>query len=121
MAIQYLLRSAKSNWHLGAGKVARLVRNGKDLRQAIDSASRGSFSSAFNEIVSMAKPDDKLQEQQGMQSRLSAMEEDVLRGIEEKNSKAGLDVNLRIIVSAENKAQANVYISNLKVLSPYTQ
>lgn len=113
MAIQYLVRSAKVGWHSGANKVARLVREGHDLRQSIADASRGPISAVFNEIVSMARPDAKSHEQQGMQSRLSAMEEDVLKGIEEKNAKAGLDVNLRIIVSAESKTQAGVYVSNL--------
>ncbi len=119
MAIQYLVRSARANWHLGANKVARLVREGSALRKAISDASRGPISAVFGEIASMAKPDEKLQAQQNMQSRLSAMEEDVLRGIEEKNAKAGLEVNLRIIVSAENKAQAGVYVSNLA--SAFTQ
>ncbi len=118
MAIQYLVRSAKNKWHLGAKRVASSVGNGKNLRQAIDDASGNFLSFIFKEIINAAKPDNK-QHEQTSQVRLLAMEEEVLKGIEEKNSKAGLDVNLRIIVSAENKFQANTYISNLT--SAYAQ
>lgn len=45
--------------------------------------------------------------------RMTHMEEEMLKGIEEKNSKAGLDVNLRVIVSTEDKGRANLYLSNL--------
>jgi len=118
MCIQYLVRSAKSSWHLGAKKVAKSVRDGIDLRTAIDNAGRSPLGAVFSEITGLAKPNSKNNEQ-GMQSRLSAMEEEVLKGIEEKNSKAGLEVNLRIIVSAESKSQASVYLSNLA--SAFTQ
>jgi hypothetical protein len=45
--------------------------------------------------------------------KLSAMEEEILKAIEEKNAKAGLDVNLRIIVSARDKGQAQSYLENI--------
>ena len=41
------------------------------------------------------------------------MQEEMLKGIEEKNSKAGLDVNLRIIVNADNAGNAQSYIEHL--------
>ena len=56
MAIQYLVRSARADWHLGANKVARLVREGSDLRQAINTAGRSPMSSVFNEIVYISFP-----------------------------------------------------------------
>ncbi|MCX6797935.1 MAG: type IV secretion system DNA-binding domain-containing protein [Candidatus Falkowbacteria bacterium] len=37
----------------------------------------------------------------------------MLKNIEEKNQKAGLDVNVRVIASAKTKEQANFYLDNL--------
>lgn len=116
MAIQYLVRSAKANWHLGASKVAKAVRDGNDIKKAITSAGRGALGAMFSEVTTMAKP-ESVDNPYGQ--RLSQSEEEVLKGIEDKNSKAGLDVNLRIIVSAENKSQASAYLQNLA--SAFTQ
>jgi hypothetical protein len=116
MAIQFLVRSAKGKWHQGASRVAKSVREGHDLKYAVAAASRGVLATVFHEITTMAKPDKKTPDQGG---RLSNLQEEILRGIEEKNTKAGLDVNLRIVVSADNKAQASAYISNLA--SAFTQ
>jgi hypothetical protein len=53
------------------------------------------------------------QQEQYQPKRLSAMEEEMLKGIEEKNAKAGLDVNIRIIVSTANKGKSKMYLDNL--------
>jgi hypothetical protein len=45
--------------------------------------------------------------------KLSAKEEEALKGIEEKNSKAGLDVNLRLIASAPTETRARAMINEL--------
>src|SRR3989338_1681819 len=45
--------------------------------------------------------------------KLSAMEEETAKGIEEKAAKAGLDVNIRIIVSAGDQALAASYLSDI--------
>ncbi len=116
MVVQYLVRSAKARWHLQPARVARIVREGKSLKQAISEVSSGPVNSFFKDIATTAKLNDNKSVEQ---NRLSSMEEEVLKGIEEKNSKAGLEVNLRIIVSAENKAQGKTYLANLA--SAYTQ
>lgn len=116
MAVQFIVRSARSEWHMGAVRVAKAVREGKDLRKAIRVAGRSILGTILHEIVEMAKPGEKKPETPG---RLSALEEEILKGIEEKNCKAGLDVNLRVVVSADNQAHASAYISNLA--SAFTQ
>jgi hypothetical protein len=117
MAIQFIVRSAKASWHAGANKVAQSIREGCTMNQAISKASQNAFFSLFNDIVSSAKPKDNSANQATV--RLSAMEEEMLKGIQEKNSKAGLDVNLRIIVSSESKSQASTYIGSIG--SAFTQ
>jgi hypothetical protein len=116
LAIQYLIRSARADWHRKSSEVPRLVRQGKSVQEAVRMTGANKIIAGFWELVKSAKPPD-LKEKQMRQyeplPRLTAMEEEMLKGIEEKNSKAGLDVNLRIIVSADNKGKAHTYLDNL--------
>ena len=116
LAIQYLVRSARASWHRKLSEVPRLVRQGKSVQEAVKTTGASKTMAGFWDLVKAAKPPnpkDKQMQQYEPLPRLTAMEEEMLKGIEEKNSKAGLDVNLRIIVSAENKGKAHVYLDNL--------
>lgn len=71
--------------------------------------------SAVGDLAQMAKPlsEAERQKQFNMTSKTSALEQEMLKEIEEKNAKAGLDVNLRIVVSAKNKGQAAMFLDNM--------
>ena len=120
LAIQYVVRSAKPSWHQRAGSINQKLQAGKNLKEILKSYNRGWFSNFLFDIFYNAKP-IKPEQKMAAQTppRLSQMEEEMLKGIEEKNSKAGLDINLRIIVSASDKGRANMYLSNLS--SAYAQ
>ncbi|HAM88955.1 MAG: hypothetical protein US83_C0002G0055 [Candidatus Falkowbacteria bacterium GW2011_GWC2_38_22] len=122
LAIQYLVRSAKPAWHSEAGKVTAGIHRGETMKEALRNVDRNFFVMVLSEIAKAAKPEkaEDKQKKMNMQTpRLTQMEEEMLKGIEEKNSKAGLDVNIRIIVSAKNKGQAHLYLDNLA--SAYSQ
>jgi len=114
IAIQYIVRSALPGWHYKSNRVVSGVHQGKKLSEALG---LGFFSKALNvvsDLVSAAKParpEDKLKEEK--EHRLTAMEQEVLKLIEEKNSKAGLDVNIRIVVNASDKPRAQSYLNNI--------
>ena len=116
LAIQYIVRSAKAKWRRGASEIIKSIHNGKTLKEALKDANRGIFSSIISEITQTAKPmsaEEKQKKLSKQPEKLTAMEEEMIKGIEEKNSKAGLDVNLRIIVSAENQGKAQLYLDNI--------
>jgi len=116
MAIQYIVRSAKACWHRKPSQVVREVHQGKSLSDALKTSGFSKTMAGLGSLAKAAKPQTEQEKQlkasQPIQ-RLSAMEEEMLKGIEEKNSKAGLDVNLRIIVSASNKGKATAYLDNI--------
>ncbi|MCG2690534.1 type IV secretion system DNA-binding domain-containing protein [Candidatus Parcubacteria bacterium] len=114
LAIQYVARSAKGSWHNKARQVVKEVYKEKSIGEALKSIGPARYFSFIADLFKAAKP-KKLQEQQKFNApkRLSAMEEVMLKGIEEKNSKAGLDVNLRIVVSVRDKGRAQLYLDNL--------
>jgi len=119
--IQFVIRSAHKRWHRKGVLVAREVQQGKTVLQALRQAGFGSYSDKFFHLLSglftffSAKPKkdqdkSKLEEQQ---HRLSPMEVDVIKGIEEKTSKAGFDVNIRIVTSSVSKDQAVNYLNEI--------
>lgn len=112
MVIQYIARSAKPAWHRKAGEVVKKVYSGKSMAEALKLGKFSKLMSVIGDIVKLAKPAET-NPLQNEQQKLTAMEEEMLKEIEEKNSKAGLDVNLRIIVSAKNKGQAQIYLDNM--------
>ncbi len=118
MSIQYIVRSAHPRWHSKAGKIGRKIYKGESIRQILRTHDMNPITRFFYELFKAAKSPSKDINNPQM-NRLTQMEEEMLKGIEEKNSKAGLDVNLRIVVSAENAGQGRMYLENL--ISAYAQ
>jgi len=118
MVLQYVVRSARPGWHRQVNAIVGRVNQGKRLSEVIGLNLAGRALSTLGDIAKAAKPpqaNKKLDEQY----RMTAMEQEVLKLIEEKNAKAGLDVNLRIIVCAKDKGRARVYLNNM--ISAYSQ
>ena len=115
IVIQYIIRSANKSWHKKASKTVSEAYQKSSVSQALNTSivQKGIF--LLGDLVKSAKPPTPEERQNKIENppRLTAMEEDMLKGIEEKNSKAGLDVNLRIIISAKNKGKAQIYLDNM--------
>lgn len=110
-AIQLVMRSARGSWRKRGVKVASEMQQGKTLKQAIAAAS----GSSGGVLGALGKPADWFYANKGQNSnqpvpqfqyRLSPMEEQTMRSIEEKASKAGLDVNIRIVSFAGDEARS---------------
>lgn len=112
MAIQYVVRSAHPRWHKRARRIGYDVQRGRPIREAIRSTWVTRSIRFVTETFRTHKP--QIQKDPNAQMpRATATQEEMLKGIEEKNSKAGFDVNLRIVVSAANYGNAYTYLSNL--------
>jgi len=107
VAVQMIMRPAPSDWRKMGVKVASQMQQGKSLKQAINSMGSKSI------LQLLGKPSDwfyptgqnNLAKQPEMY-RLSPMEEQVLKSIEEKASKAGFEVNIKIVAFAPVESQA---------------
>ena len=116
MVLQVVVRSAKKKWHNAIASVVRQVNSGKSPHEAL-AGQQGGFSKFTSFISSVAneakskKDKDKMTEK--APRKLSAMEEEMIKGMEEKNSKAGLDVNIRIIVTTKNEVNGKTYLANM--------
>ena len=118
LAIQYIVRSALPGWHQKSNRVVSSVNQGKKLSEALGVGFLSRILAFLNDLVKAAKPTPS-QDKVAKENRLTAMESEVLKLIEEKNSRAGLDVNIRIVASAGDKARARNYLNNL--ISAFSQ
>ncbi len=114
ISLQLMVRSASPNWHKRISTFTRYLGKGKSVKEAILLISRNKTFGFFIDIIKFAKPPVEGGEHiNESMEKMTSMQEEMIKNIEEKNSKAGLDVNLRVVVSTKDKFRAKSYISNI--------
>ncbi|MFA6908757.1 MAG: type IV secretion system DNA-binding domain-containing protein [Patescibacteria group bacterium] len=116
LAIQIVARSAKASWHTWGARVARQMQQGKKLNEAMGAYG---FTGFVRTTWRTFFPKKKQTDGQDLTYRLSPMEDNIVKGLEEKTSKAGLDVNIRIVASGSTPERAQHYLKN--VIDAFTQ
>jgi len=111
IAVQYMVRSAQPGWHNAVLRFVGEVRKCNSVAEALGNRGFMKIVYFFGDLLKAAKPPEK--NNLDSQKRLTPMEEEALKIIEEKNAKAGLDVNLRLVVSAKNHYDARNYLINM--------
>lgn len=106
--IQYLVRPVSKGWHELGRKVASAMRQGKKLDEAKRAVSKGVIGSLRQAFSSKSK-DGQMQERY----QLSPLEEEMIKRLETKSSKAGMEANIRVIVSSLNQSSAQSYIDSI--------
>ncbi|MBD3359231.1 MAG: type IV secretion system DNA-binding domain-containing protein [Candidatus Buchananbacteria bacterium] len=121
-AIQVIVRSATPAWHKWGQQAASAAYQGKKISQAVSESSQGfslkKISNFFQDWVGTGEKKNEKQEPE-KPYQLSEMEREIVKGIEEKAAKGGLDVNIRIVVSADNESKAKSYLEN--ILNSFSQ
>ncbi len=110
VSIQFLMRSARKEWRKNGVKIASKMQQGNSYKKAM--ASQGSPLGSLN---SWMPGSSKPVEDKSKDYRLSPLEEQMVKSIEEKASKAGMDVNIRLVAFAETEHQAKdtvKYVAN---------
>lgn len=115
-AIQYVIRSAHGNWRREGLRIARAMQQGKKLSQVQGNQIAKALGKELKGLASTAKPDEKKPDEP---YRLSPLEEEMVKGLEEKAARAGLDVNIRVVVSASDPNKAQRYLND--ILGAYGQ
>ncbi len=110
-AIQIVARSARGEWHRLGAKIALEIQQGKNLKEALKKVLGGGFSWGWLKDFFVSKTPK--QEMSERRYQLSPMEQEMVKMLEEKTSKAGLDVNIRVVVSAKTKESAKLYLQNI--------
>lgn len=116
IAIQYVIRSAKKEWRSQGLNIASQMQQGMKLEDAIRGGAKKKGDSWLSLILSQGKTEP---EKPPEQYRLSPLEEEAVKGLEQKASKAGVDANIRLVVAASSAARAQSLMGNL--ISAYSQ
>jgi hypothetical protein len=117
-AIQFVVRSAYAQWHQKGPKVASQMKQGKSFKKAIAEINKGALSKIFEGIGKFFKSigggeDKNKLEKPEKHYTLSPMEEEMAKAMEEKSSKAGMEVTIRVVASSDIKAKAKAYVENI--------
>lgn len=112
-AIQFVVRSAKRSWRRKGVKIVREVKKGEKFEYVANRTIWGKIFKAtakagMDALSSSPKDQDKKEHYQ-----LSSREEEMLKGIEEKLSKGGLDLTIRVISASDNAETAQMNIENI--------
>lgn len=120
IAIQYVVRSAKKAWHAKLKTTVLNAYKDKDV-SAVFRISNSAFTNLVNFVVydiflglfNTKKPDDKPGLEKKESKELTEKEREMLKKMEEKNAKSGLDVNLRLVTSSKSSERAKIYFENI--------
>lgn len=111
-AIQIVFRSAPSSWHDMGPKIASKMQQGKSLKTALKEA-RGGFLSAFSKDAVAMLSAAKVEQSTPPAYQLSPMEQELMKGLEEKSAKSGVQATIRIVAASEIATTAQAYINNI--------
>lgn len=115
--IQFVVRSARKKWRKHGTKVAIEMQKGKTVNEAMASLSfLKSFTKVFKGVMKSPKG---MPQEESSKRFLSSMEQEQQKAIQEKASKAGLDMNIRVVASAKTKEQAHAYLKD--IMNAFTQ
>ncbi len=112
LAIQIVARSAKGAWHKKGPHIAQIMQQGKKFSEALSTVEQKGFSKFLKGFWEVLKTNKK---EEGAKTpyQLSPMEQDLIKAMEMKSSKAGFDVNIRLVSSAKTSEKADFYLNNL--------
>ena len=101
-AIQILVRSANKTWRERGVKIASLMQQGRSY----DQARKGT------KLIKMGTQEEKTGEK-AKEYRLSPLEDQMVKSIEEKVGQLGLDANINLVASSPNPGRAELVLGNM--------
>ncbi|MBU0546075.1 type IV secretion system DNA-binding domain-containing protein [Patescibacteria group bacterium] len=110
--VQYIVRPASPKWRRQGVRMVRDIREGQKFEYV---AQRGFLTRSFYRWKKTVFPKDKdaAKQQHTEAYRLTQMEEEMVKNMEEKISRGGLETTIRLICSADSKEKAKMNLQNI--------
>lgn len=112
-AFQFIVRSSKGKWRDRGIGIASRMQQGMSMNDAISGRKSKKFS--VGELTGFGTKNSEPEKDY----RLSPQEEEVVKGLQEKASKSGMDVCIRLVVSGKTSTSAAAHLQNM--LSAFSQ
>lgn len=114
-AIQIAFCPTLSNWQKQSQEIAKEMQKGKNFYQARSAVGGNALSKTIKSLKKGSKASQKeRQETEEKNPNITPGQEEVIKAIEGKASKAGFNVNVRLLVSADGQKQADQLLSHLE-------
>lgn len=110
-AIQFTVRSAHKKWRRAGIATAKRAQKGQGFDKK--SGVLGQFGKELAQATIGGSGSSATSQQPAPPVQLTQMEQELIRSIEEKSSKAGMDVNIRIVVASNDQLRAKRYLDNI--------
>jgi hypothetical protein len=112
-SVQVIIRSAPKGWRKEGIRIARAMQQGKRLSDVQAGGFSKDFARAIGKDVRQVAFGSKKDGEPNETYRLSPLEEEMIKGLEEKASKAGLEANVRVVVCAKTPQRAQQSLSDI--------
>ncbi|PIR74374.1 MAG: hypothetical protein COU35_02910 [Candidatus Magasanikbacteria bacterium CG10_big_fil_rev_8_21_14_0_10_47_10] len=118
-AIQFVVRSAHKKWRAAGIRIVREVKKGKKFEEVAGKSLLSRALRSTGKATAEALQTGNQSQSTPEQYRLSEMEEQMLKGIEEKISKGGMDATIRVLSVSDNADRARMNLDN--VINSFSQ
>jgi hypothetical protein len=116
-AIQLVMRPAGTHWRMKGKKIAQKMQQGKRLKDAdrsvLATVGKG-FGDTVHAMAGPAKKDNPSHFSDPKPVQLTPEEQELVKSIENKSSKTGFHVNIRLVASAETEERAKEILGQLE-------
>ncbi|KKU26128.1 MAG: hypothetical protein UX39_C0012G0005 [Candidatus Magasanikbacteria bacterium GW2011_GWA2_46_17] len=112
--VQFVVRPASTKWRRQGVRMIRDIREGQKFEYVAERnwLTRGLF--RWKKILFPKKQDPSKQAGLGAETyHLTQMEEEMVKSMEEKISKGGMEITMRLVSSAESKEKAQMNLENI--------
>ncbi|MCF6276612.1 MAG: type IV secretion system DNA-binding domain-containing protein [Candidatus Magasanikbacteria bacterium] len=110
-AIQFIIHPSHNAWRKAGRDLVRDVKKGKKIEKVIGTSFSSKIINLFKEFFKHTAGDKDATKSENYQ--LSQKEEEMIRGIEEKISKGGLEITTRILSISDDEESAKQNLDNL--------
>lgn len=110
-SIQFIVRSAPAGWRDEGVRIASAMQQGKKLKDVERVGIWRELGKTFKSAASTPKEGQLPKQEEPY--RLSPLEEEMVRGLEEKASKAAMEVNIRVVTSAKTAGESKMLLDNI--------
>ncbi|HFC36102.1 MAG TPA: DUF87 domain-containing protein, partial [Candidatus Moranbacteria bacterium] len=121
-ALQLVIVPAKKNWEMKGRSIAHKMQQGKRLKDVHNNSAMKKFwlaiGKGLNEIMGVLTASGKQQENFTTRDeemvQLTPEEQELIKNIERKSSKAGFRVNIRLLASSDTQERADEILSQME-------
>ncbi len=110
--IQYVIRPATGKWRQQGVGLIRDIKKGEKFEYVAKRGAFGKFLSGGSKLL-FPKKKEPGEQHGGKMYQLTQMEEEMVKNMEDKISRGGLETTLRIVSSANNKEKAMLNLENI--------